>query len=121
LVKTILVADTDLGFVAYLCVTLTKAGYLALPATNADSVDPLLTDLNISHVDALVVNLDMRGGVELAKTLGRQHVKIIAIEGARRSEFQAVKIAATLRRCEGPSEVIEREWLRHLREVLGEG
>ena len=120
MVKTILVVDTDLGFVAYLCVTLTKAGYLALPATSADRVKPLLKELNIAHVDVLVVNLDMPDGVELAKTLSRKYVTIIAIEGARRSELQAVQIAATLRRSEGASKAAEREWLHTLREVLGE-
>ena len=120
MVKTILVVDNDLGFMAYLCSTLTKAGYLALPATNTERAKQLLMELNISHVDVLVVNLDVAGGVDLAKSLRRKHVKIIAIEGARRSEFQVVQIAAILRRSEGPSEVIEREWLQSLRKVLGE-
>ena len=105
---------------AYLCSTLTKAGYLALPATTADRVKQLLKELNISYVDVLVVNLDVAGGVDLANSLRRKHVKTVAIEGARRSEFHAVQIAATLRRSEGLSKVIEREWLQSLRKVLGE-
>jgi DNA-binding response OmpR family regulator len=120
LVKTILVLDTDLGFVAYLCSTLTKAGYRALPATTADRAERLLKELNVSHVDALVVNLKMAGGVKLGRMLSRKGAKLIAIEGTGRSEFQAFQIAATLRRSEGPSASVEREWLRHMREVLGE-
>jgi CheY-like chemotaxis protein len=113
LVKTILVVDNDLGFIAYLCMTLTEAGYTAVPTINTNRAIPLLKELGISHVDVLVVNFDVPGSLELAERL---HVaKIIAIE----QEIPGVTIAATLRRPPQVSKAVEREWLQMLENVLG--
>ena len=111
--KTILVIDNDLGFMAYLCMTLTEAGYTAVPTINVNRAIPLLKVLSIRHVDVLVVNFDMPGSVELAKMLGS---KIIAIE----REIPHVTIAAMLRRPLQVSKLVEREWLQMLAKVLGE-
>ncbi len=121
LVETILVVDTDLGFVAYLCSTLTKTGYRALPATTAQEARAVLQELAISDLDVLVASLQMPGGFQLARMLSRKGVKIVAIEGRRRSEFHAFQIAATLRRSDVPSPIVEWHWLRRLRSVLSRG
>ena len=111
--KTVLVVDNDLGFMAYLCMTLTKYGYTAVPTSNAARAMLLLKELDVPHVDVLVVNFDVPGSLELAKALGS---KVIAIE--RPSE--GVTIAATLQRPLRVSKKIEREWLRIFANLLGE-
>ena len=111
--KSVLVVDNDLGFMAYLCMTLTKYGYTAVPTSNAARAMLLLKELDVPHVDVLVVNFDVPGSLELAKALGS---KVIAIE--RPSE--GVTIAATLQRPLRVSKKIEREWLRIFANLSGE-
>jgi PleD family two-component response regulator len=110
---TVLVVDNNRRFMAYLSVTLTKHGYTAVPTSNAARAMLLLKELNVPHVDVLVVNFDVPGSLELAKALGS---KIIAIE--RGSE--GVTIAATLQRPQRVSTKIEQEWLRVFANVLDE-
>jgi hypothetical protein len=114
--KTILVVDNDLGFVAYLCSTLTKAGYTAVPSTNVNRAIPLLKELNIAVVDAVVMNLDIPGSAELARELGTP--QIIALEGASVNEVGGIPIAGTLLRAQEVSEAVEAEWLQTLKTVL---
>lgn len=77
----ILIIDDELGFVAWLGVTLAANGYATLPATSLSAAKQLLEELN-AIPDLVVVNLELGGMIELIETLRRANLvlKVIAIE-----------------------------------------
>jgi DNA-binding response OmpR family regulator len=118
-VTTILVVDDDLGFLAYLCMTLTEAGYTAVPAPAAERAIPTLRELDLGQVDLLVVNLRLTGAASLAEVLRSRRVKIIGIEDPRVTGIKPGPADGILRR-PLPFGQAESEWLRTVRRVLGE-
>ena len=80
---TILVADGDLGFVAWLGTMLAAGGYATFPATSASTAKQLVDELQIK-VDVAIVNLALSGIIELIDEFRLQDasLKIIAIEDA---------------------------------------
>lgn len=77
----ILIIDDELGFVAWLGVTLAANGYATLPATSLSAAKQLLDELNVIP-DLVVMNLELAGMSELIERLRRANLalKIIAIE-----------------------------------------
>lgn len=117
---TILVVDDDLGFLAYFCMTLTEAGYTAVPVTTAARTVPLLQELGLAQVDLLIVNLGLPGVAELVEALMSRHVKVIAIEDPRVTRTKPVPVDGILRRPLPSGQTAESEWLRMVRRVLGQ-
>jgi len=77
----ILIIDDELGFVAWLGVTLAANGYATLPATSLSAAKQLLEELS-AIPDLVVMNVELGGTMELIEALRRANValKVIAIE-----------------------------------------
>ena len=105
---------------AYFCMTLTEAGYTAVPVMTAARAIPLLEEMGLAQVDLLIVNLALSGAVGLVDKLMSRHVKVIAIEDPRVTRIKPVPVDGTLRRTFLSGETAESEWLRMVRRVLGE-
>src|SRR5438128_11313655 len=97
--QTILVLDSDLGFLARLCLTLTHAGYLAVPSTASDRAVPILKEVNAPEVNLLIVNLNLPSTSSLARNLSERNalLKITAIQQGHLSSFTALRISPRLR------------------------
>jgi DNA-binding NtrC family response regulator len=119
-VTTILVIDNDLGFMAYFCMTLTEAGYTAVPVLTAERAIPLLQEMGLSHVDLLIVNLELPEVVGFVESMRSRHVKVIAIENPGISRIKPIPVDAVLRRPLPYAQTEESVWLRMVRRVLGE-
>ena len=117
---TILVVDSDLGFVAYLCMALTEKGYTAVPALTAQDAMPRLHEMCLAKVDLLIVNLNLRGSLGLVASLRTARAKIISIEDPRVTRIRLIPVDGILRRPVRFSPAEESEWLRTVRRVLGE-
>jgi hypothetical protein len=78
--KTVLLADRDLGFVFWLAAALDKAGYLALPAPSSRHVVGLLTQLQVP-VHLVIVACSLPDASALIRSLRRcrPRLKIIAL------------------------------------------
>jgi CheY-like chemotaxis protein len=120
--KTILVVDSDLGFVAFLSKSLSEAGYAALPATTSQTALPLLKELENPKVDLLMVNFAIPSTADLARTLkGRnQSLKIAAIEDPRRSAISNIPVDASLRRPSPEELAAGDQWLSSVKELLAD-
>ena len=114
---TILVVDDDLGFVVYLCLALTRAGYIAVPSTSVAAAKPLLQELGYSRFDLLIVNFSLTGTLGLLEGAG-QSVKVIQIDDPRVTRIKRMPADGKLKKAAGP-EGLSR-WLRTVRRVLGE-
>lgn len=77
----ILIIDDELGFVAWLGVTLATNGFATLPATSVSAARQVLDELRVTP-DLAVANLEMADTVELIEALRRANstLKVIAIE-----------------------------------------
>lgn len=77
----VLIIDDELGFVAWLGVTLAASGYATIPATSPSAAKQLLDEFH-AIPDLVVMNLELAGTIELIEALGRANLalKIIAIE-----------------------------------------
>jgi len=120
--KTVLVVDSDLGFVFWLGRLLTEAGYEAFPAKTAKDAMELVPTLELA-VDLLVVNPAQPGIINLIKAIhaSNEHVRVMAV---RQSEEQS----AYTKPGEGKegdrpaytSDVARREWLEAVARALAE-
>ena len=111
--KTVLVLDDDLGFVAMLCLQLTAAGFVSLPARAAGRALPLLTEMMIERVDLLIVNFAVPRGVDLIEVL-RAHnarLKVIAINDLRASPPSIVPVDGVIRKPSAAEPASPWEWL----------
>ena len=137
LAKTILILDTDLGFVFWLGEILTQAGYRAVPAQSIKEATSLMRRLK-TLADLLIVSPAVHGAAEWMQSRGNPLLRpvIAAVEdpvdgrvalmGARavcrkpefgRPDADAVSEAGAdraLRR-------VELEWLATVQQVLEEG
>lgn len=77
----VLILDDELGFVAWLGVTLAANGYATLPATSLSTAKQVLEELR-AVPDLVVMNLELAGMIELLEALRRANraLKVIAIE-----------------------------------------
>jgi len=119
-VKTILLVDSDLGFLYWLGCTLCAAGYMALPAKNSQNAGELLSRLNV-EIHLLVVNSSMRGARTFAEELRRSQsdLKVIALIGGGERPSAAFPGAdASQHKCSCLGEFSEIEWLETIEGVL---
>jgi hypothetical protein len=119
-VKTILVVDSDLGFLYWLGCTLCAAGYMALPAKNSQNASDLLSRLNVG-IQLLVVNAAMRGAHAFAEAMRRSQrdLKVIALIGGIEGPspgFPGADASQHKRSCMG--EFSETEWLETIESVF---
>jgi len=120
--KTILIVDNDLGFVAFLSKSLTRAGYVALPAMTSQSAIPLLEELANPKVDLLVVNLGLPSTAHLATTLQERNPsqRIISVEDPILRAITNIPVDASLPKL-SPAELEgEEHWLVTVSQVLGD-
>ena len=115
--RIILVVDGDLGFVVYLSLALTRAGYMAVPSTSIDGAKPLLRDLGYSKIDLLIVNFSLPGAMGLLKEFKRDSLRVIQIDDSRVARIQQVPVDGAIRKTPGADAVTR--WLRTVRRVLG--
>ena len=118
--KTVLIVDGDLGFVAFLWKSLSQAGYAALPATGSQPAIRLLEEVENPKVDLLIVNLALRVADDLIPLLKKQNqsLKIIAVEDPRQSAGINVPVDDSLRRPSSYELAAGDEWLVTVRGVL---
>jgi DNA-binding response OmpR family regulator len=118
--KNILVVDDDLGFMAMLCLKLTDAGFVTVPASVSEQALPLLKEMEISRVDLLIVNLAVPGTKDLIQLLRAENerLKIIAIDDPRAAPLTTAAIEGVIRKPSGVEQPSEREWLQVLERVL---
>src|SRR5215472_3789926 len=78
--KTVLLADQDLGFVFWLGAGLARAGYLALPAQSGQDAEGFLKRLEVP-LHLLIVACSLPDASALVRSLRRYrpHLKIIAL------------------------------------------
>ena len=77
---TVLIVESDLGFVFWLGQVLLGAGYEALPAKGVADASALVRELK-AQVDVLIVNPSLAGASNLVKTLRRSRgdLKVMAV------------------------------------------
>jgi len=100
--------------------TLSEAGYTAVPAIRAERALPVLRELRLAQVDLLIVNLALVGAVDLVEALRIQRVKVIEIEEPQVARIKPIPVDGTLRKPRRYNRIVESEWLRTVRRVLGE-
>jgi ActR/RegA family two-component response regulator len=83
-VKTVLIIESDLGFVFWLGRALQDASYEALPAKGVQEATALVSELN-AEIDLLIVNPSLAGAVEFVHALrhSRRDLKILAVPGEK--------------------------------------
>jgi len=116
---TILLVDTDLGFMFWLGQALGDDGYEALPAKSVGDAISLIDQLKI-RIDLLIVNASLQRHASLVDRLHRtqEHLKVIAVSADRETPmpkgFDASK-SKPLR----IDRAAKLEWLDLVRSVLG--
>ena len=118
--KTILIVDSDLGFVAFLSKSLSQAGYVALPATTSETALPLLEELENPRVDLLMANFALPSTADLTTTLKERNslLKVVAIEDSSPSAVTSIPVDVSLRK-PSPGELAMVEyWLETVSRVL---
>lgn len=107
----VLIIDDELGFVAWLGVTLAANGYATIPATSLSAAKQLLEELH-AIPDLVVMNLELAGTIELIEALRRANLalKIIAIE-------DTTPLARTIE-VDGMHPRSEADWLMTVERVL---
>ena len=76
--KTVLIIDTDLGFVFWLGRTLDNGGYRTIPARDVADAMSLIEQFKL-EVDLLIVNPTLQGSTPFIEQLRRSNVKVIAV------------------------------------------
>src|SRR5215472_15399349 len=117
--KTVLLADQDLGFVLWLAAALDKAGYRALPAPSSRHVVGLLTQLQVP-VHLVIVACSLPDATALVRSLrrSRPYLKIIALTDDAEEPCPSIPDADLYcRRCL-PDEASETQWLDTIQRVL---
>jgi hypothetical protein len=115
-VKTVLLVDSDLGFVFWLGHALDSAGYEALPAKSVSDAIALLVQYRLS-IDLLILNPSLAGAPGFAEDVrtSQRHAKIIvlaestgAMQGGEVSHPKPDRI----------DEIAKLEWLDLIHNVL---
>ena len=116
--KTVLIVDSDLGFMAFLSKSLSKGGYEVLPATTSQTAISLLKQLKNPKVDLLVLNLALPNTANLATSLKSKNksLRIVAIQDPRTNAVINIPVDARLRK-PAPDE-LEADWYTTARRVL---
>ena len=117
--KTVLLADQDLGFVLWLAAALDRAGYRALPAPSSRHVVGLLTQLQVP-VHLVIVACSLPDASALVRSLrrSRPHLKIIALTDDGADPCPTVPDADLYCRRSRSDEASETHWLDTIQGVL---
>jgi hypothetical protein len=104
--QTILIVDDDLGFVVWLGLTLSAAGYLTLPLTSAPESLRIIAALKLAAIDLAIVNPATPGMSHLIDTLRsrQKYLRVIATEPSSRGTMDL--------------NAAEAEWIGKVRSVL---
>lgn len=118
--KTVLIIDTDLGFVFWLGQALLEGGYNALPAKGVPEAKALLSELE-AETDLLIVNPCLAGAADLIDALRASNVelKVLALRGEQ--DLSAAKIPcpdASIRKPLRPDRIASSLWLRTVEQLL---
>ncbi len=119
-VKTILLVDSDLGFIFWLGHVLDAAGYIALPAKSVPDAIVLLVQHRLT-ISLLVLNSSLAGAASLVEVMRnlQARVKIIGIntaEGDTGGPLQGIDISRP--KPERIDERTTRDWLHLTKRVL---
>jgi hypothetical protein len=117
---TILIVDSDLGFVFWLGHALDAAGYFSLPAKSIPDASELLRLLN-REVDLLVLNCSLFGAADLIGSLRRSqpHLKVLAAGDPGEPVSDVHGVDLTENKPAAPDETSARRWLQSIRRLLG--
>ena len=119
--KTVLIIDSDLGFVFWLGRILADAGCQPLPARDASEAGALLGQLN-AEIDLLILNPSLTGADDFANALRRlrQNVKILAaLSDADQSAAQVQGADIIARKPVQLDGATCRQWVGMIKQVLG--
>ncbi len=111
--KTVLIIDSDLGFVFWLGKTLDAAGYQTLPARNASDASALLSQPD-ARPDLLIVNPSLPGIDSLIGRLRRsqEDLKIIAVSAFAEADTETGNKPSAF------DETYKQTWLDVVRKVM---
>jgi hypothetical protein len=118
--QTLLIVDSDVGFLWWLGEIFTEVGYQALPALNCSQALAAVKKFHL-QIDLLVVNPALTGVGRLLASLERsgRDLKIVLIrEGPIGLKYPGFRYDATLTRPSGWEPVSRPDWLRKLRNLL---
>jgi DNA-binding response OmpR family regulator len=116
-VKTILIVDTDLGFVFWLGRILDNAGFEALPAKTVADAANLLSWLSV-RLDLLVINPSCSHTIAFVEERRSDGLlKIIGIHDGE-SHDEVAGINVWLKKPEQTDELSGVEWLQRIESVL---
>jgi len=116
--KTVLLADRDLGFLFWLGAALARMGYRALPAPSSQDVMEWVKQLQIP-VHVLIVACSMPDAGALVHSLRRYRpqLKIIALMDGAGDPWASVPEANLYCRRPQPGEASEAQWLETIQDV----
>src|SRR5215472_2026623 len=117
--KTVLLADRDLGFVFWLGAGLATAGYLALPAQSRQDAEGFLKRLEVP-LHLLIVACSLPHANTLVRSLrrSRPHLKIIALTDDAEDPCPSVPQADLYHPRSRPGEASETQWVETIQGVL---
>ena len=117
--KTVLLADRDLGFVLWLAAALDRAGYRALPAPSSQDVVEWFNELQVP-VHLVIVACSLPDASALVRSLrrSRPHLKIIALTDDGADPCPTVPDADLYCRRSRSDEASETHWLDTIQGVL---
>ncbi len=117
--RTVLIVDSDLGFVFWLGHFLDAAKFLALPAKSVPEAALLAMQLDLT-VDVLVVNLALPGATDFIAALRRSNSALKAIGVFTGSSYgeRAAGVNATYSKPTNLDEVARAEWLAHIEDAM---
>jgi len=117
--KTVLLADQDLGFVFWLGAGLARAGYLALPAHSGQEAEGLLKRLRVP-LHLLIVGCSLPDARALVRSLRRYrpHLKVLALTDEGAQPCPSVPQADLYCRRALPGEASETQWVETVQGVL---
>jgi len=117
---TLLIVDSDVGFLWWLGEIFAEAGYQVVPALNCSQALAAVKRFHL-QIDLLVVNPALTGVLRLVTALERpdRDLKIVLIrEGPIGLKYPGFRYDATLTRPSGWEPISRTDWLRKLRVLL---
>jgi len=116
---TVLIVDSDCGFVFWIGEIFAKAGCSAVPALDCQQAVSLTTKLNLK-VDMVVVNPVLAGVSEMIRSLQSPNrlLKIVAIQDRHVQAICAIPAHAILRKPSGWESISYEEWVDRVRKIL---
>lgn len=117
-IRTVLIADEDLGFVWWLGHVLAEAGYQSLPALNCRQAASRIKQMK-GNVDAVIMNPRLPGSSNLIRKLdAAKRVKVIAVRDVPNMDFEGILASAVLQKPQGREQILRQEWLKRIRKAF---